>query len=374
MKAVAVFPGTKRIDLIDQPSPAEVPPSAVRLKMLEVGICGTDKEIASFQYGTPPRGSDHIIIGHESLAEIEEVGSGVRNFSKGDLVVSMVRRPCNHPECTPCRLGRQDFCVTGDYIERGIKEINGFMTGDVVDEEKYLHKVPHELREIAVLTEPLTIAEKAFFQLDTVQKRLPGNMQHRGIKSGRAHNALILGAGPVGLLGCMALLVRGYNTSIFSREDSKSKKAQIVTSMGGKYFSGEEYQLPQIAKEIGNIDVIYEATGASALAFDAMQYVGINGVFIFTGVPGRKGPIKVNTDLLMRNMVLKNQMVFGTVNAGANAYDAAIQSLGEFMKRWPDAVRSLITGRYPIDAYQDLLSGKIEGIKNVIRLGSDGKK
>ena len=368
MKAVAVFPGSKRIDLIDQPPLDKIPPSGVRLKMLEVGICGTDKEIASFQYGTPPKGSDHLIIGHESLAEIEEVGSAVRRVKKGDLVVSMVRRPCNHPECTPCRLGRQDFCITGDYVERGIKEINGFMTSFVIDEEKYLHKVPANLREVAVLVEPLTIAEKAFFQLDTVQRRLPGYLQHKGNAATQPHNALVLGAGPVGLLGCMALVLRGYRTNIFSREGENSKKAQIVKSVGARYFSGEKYQLPQIAEEIGNIDVIYEATGASGLAFDAMRYIGINGVFIFTGVPGRKAPIKVDTDLLMRNMVLNNQIVLGTVNAGANAYEAAIQSVGEFFQRWPESIRSLITGRYPIEAYQDLLSGKITGIKNVIRL------
>jgi threonine dehydrogenase-like Zn-dependent dehydrogenase len=371
MKAVAVFPGTKRIDLIDQPAQENIPASGVRLKLLEVGICGTDKEIASFQYGTPPEGSDHLIIGHESLAEIEELGADAAKFKKGDLVVSMVRRPCHHPECTPCRLGRQDFCITGDYIERGIKGINGFMTGHVVDGEQYLHKVPHELRDVAVLVEPLTIAEKAFFQLDFVQHRLPSHLQHQPPHSERPHNALVLGAGPVGLLGAMALVVKGYRTSVFSREASDSKKAHITKAIGARYFSAEQYNLPKIAEEIGNIDVIYEATGASGLAFDAIKYMGMNSVFIFTGVPGRKAPISVDTSLLMRNMVLKNQVVLGTVNAGSDAYDKAIQSIGTFKQRWPDAVHSLITGRHPIEAYRDLLLGKIGGIKNVIQLNSD---
>ncbi len=372
MKAVAVFPGEKRIDLIDQSIQDKIPPSGVRLKMLEVGICGTDKEIASFQYGTPPEGSDHLVIGHESLAEIDEAGPDVHKFSKGDLVVSMVRRPCSHPECTPCRLGRQDFCITGDYIERGIKQINGFMTGYVIDEEKYLFKVPQELRDVAVLTEPLTIAEKAFFQLETVQKRLPGGLQHRGVESNRPHNALVLGAGPVGLLGCMALLIRGYRTNIFSREGTDSIEARIAKAIGARYFSAMEFDLPKMAEAIGNIDVIYEATGASKLAFDALRYLGTNAIFIFTGVPGRKYPISVDTDLLMRNMVLKNQVVLGTVNAGADAYEASIKSVGTFMKRWPDAVRSLITGKHSIEDYRDLLSGKADGIKNVIRLNADG--
>jgi threonine dehydrogenase-like Zn-dependent dehydrogenase len=246
------------------------------------------------------------------------------------------------------------------------------MTELVVDDEGYMHVVPRSLRDVAVLVEPLTIAEKAFFQLDTVQKRLPGNMQHRIAEGEKPHHALVLGAGPVGLLGCMALVVRGYRTNIFSRESPQSKKARIAQAIGARYFSAESHKLPQIAEEIGNIDVVYEATGASGLAFDAMRYLGINAVFIFTGVPGRKAPITIETGVIMRNMVLNNQLILGTVNAGADAYEAAIRSLGTFMQRWPDAVRSLITGRYPIGDFHDLLSGKIGGIKNVIRLDSDG--
>ncbi len=374
MKAVAVFPEAKRIDIIDQTPKQQIGPSQVRLRMLEVGICGTDKEIASFQYGTPPQGSDHLVIGHESLAEVQDVGPAVRKVSKGDLVVSMVRRPCSHPECTPCRLGRQDFCITGDYIERGIKGIDGFMTGLVIDEEKYLHKVPQELRDIGVLTEPLTIAEKAFFQLDTVQMRLPGHMQHKAKESSRPHNALVLGAGPVGLLGAMALMIQGYKTFVYSREDSGSIEGKITTQIGARFLSTGQYNLDTASKEIGNIDVVYEATGASALAFEAMKFLGINAVFIFTGVPGRKAPISLDTSLLMRNIVLKNQVILGTVNAGADAYEGAIKSLAIFKQRWPDAVRALITGKYPIDNYRDLLTGKVGGIKNVIQLSPDGKE
>jgi threonine dehydrogenase-like Zn-dependent dehydrogenase len=123
--------------------------------------------------------------------------------------------------------------------------------------------------------------------------------------------------------------------------------------------------LPQ---QIGNIDLVYEATGASSLAFEIMKYLGTNGIFIFTGVPGRKGPIEVDTDLMMRNLVLKNQVVFGTVNAGRDSFENSIRDLGTFTQRWPEAVKSLITGRFPMEAYGDLLVGRSVGIKNVIRL------
>ena len=183
--------------------------------MLDVGICGTDKEIASFQYGTPPEGSEYLVIGHESLGEIVEAGPGVSKLKQGDLVVATVRRPCNHPECMACRAGRQDFCYTGDFTERGIKERHGYMAEFVVEEERYLNLVPRELRDVAVLVEPLTIAEKSLTQLRQIQQRLPwdcfskpGNIPNDG------HRAVVLGAGPVGLLGAMALVIGGFEVTV----------------------------------------------------------------------------------------------------------------------------------------------------------------
>src|SRR5258708_6293125 len=119
MKAIAVFPGPKSVQLINAPEPLLQQPTDVKLKMLDIGICGTDKEICSFQYGVPPEGTDHLIIGHESLGQVVEVGAGVKGLKPGDLAVTIVRRPCFRAECHPCQAGRQDFCGTGDYTARG---------------------------------------------------------------------------------------------------------------------------------------------------------------------------------------------------------------------------------------------------------------
>ena len=173
MKAVAVFPRAREVKLIDLPEPRITQPTQVKLRMLEVGICGTDKEICRFAYGTPPEGTEYLVIGHEGLGQVIEIGSAVSTIKIGDLVVPSVRRPCPDERCTACRAGWQDFCRTGDFTERGIKEQHGFLTEFVVEEEHYLHVVPSELREVAVLVEPLTIAEKARFQVRQVQERLP---------------------------------------------------------------------------------------------------------------------------------------------------------------------------------------------------------
>src|SRR5215475_14589635 len=142
MRAVVVIPHSREVRLLEVEEPQIVRPSEVKVRILEVGICGTDKEICSFQYGSPPEGSDYLILGHESLGEVVEVGSEVRGIAVGDLVVTMVSHPCPHAECRPCRAGRSDFCVTGDFTEHGIKGLHGFLAEYVVEDAQYMHVVP----------------------------------------------------------------------------------------------------------------------------------------------------------------------------------------------------------------------------------------
>lgn len=371
MKAVAVFPDKREVRIVEHPEPHIESAGEVKLRMLDVGICGTDKEIVAFEYGTPPEGYEYLVIGHESLGEVVETGPGVKNLRKGDIAVGTVRRPCQHPDCLACRQGRQDFCYTGDYFERGIKQRHGYMTEMVVEREENLHALPRELREVGVLVEPLTIAEKALTQLWTVQQRLPWACPaESGRGPGYCHNALVLGAGPVGLLGAMALRVAGFDVTVYSRTQSHGDKDEIVDAMGAAFIPAETVDVQQMARKIGRIDVVYEAVGASSLAFEVIEQLGSNAVFIFTGVPGRKEAIKVDTDAIMRDMVLKNQLVFGTVNAPPQSFDAAIRDLGLFLQRWPNATRAIISKRWPLDQALEPLTGKSGGIKNVISISA----
>jgi len=367
MNAAAVFPRKRDAGVIPFEPPKISAPTEVKLRMLDVGVCGTDKEIAAFEYGTPPPGYEYLVIGHESLGEAVEVGPAVSRVKPGDLVVPMVRRPCPHEGCTGCRSGRQDFCFTGDYRERGIKGLHGFMTEFVVDDEQYMNVVPRELRDVAVLVEPLTIAEKALIQVGLIQQRLPWGCPPFRDRDGRyCHRAVVLGAGPVGLLGAMALAHAGFETFVYSKSPKPNTKADLVESFGARYIATETVTVEQMAAEVGNIDLVYEAVGASPLAFEVLKFLGANGVFVFTGVPGHGQPVQIDTDVIMRNLVLSNQVVLGTVNAGREAFEAAIRDLGMFTQRWPQAVRSLITGRYPMEGFRDLVSGNAGGIKNVI--------
>ena len=368
MKAIAVFPQTQEVKLIEHEAPRMTEPDHVKIRMLEIGICGTDKEICAFEYGTPPEGSDYLVIGHESLGEVLEVGPAVSRVNVGDLVVLTVRRPCPHPDrCRPCRAGYPDFCITGDYTERGIKGEHGFMTEEVVDHERYLHIVPHELRDVAVLTEPLTIAEKAGNQVRQLVDRLPW-LKSLLQEEMRRYNptAVVLGAGPVGLLGAMKLLVTSFETCVYALPPAPTPSSDIVEAIGGKYYSQGRIPLETKQALFGHIHLVYEATGVSRLAFEALKLLGPNSIFVMTGVPSLKAPIEVDADLLMRNIVLKNQLVFGTVNASAEDFDAAIRDIGIFHQRWPGALSALITSRSAPEEAPGLLLGKIGGIKNVI--------
>ena len=294
-----------------------------------------------------------------------EIGSAVTELKLGDLVVMMVRRPCPHPECRPCRSGHQDFCATGDYTERGIKGLHGFMAEYVVDDAKYMNLVPPELRDVAVLVEPLTIAAKALFQTTKILQRFPWfDPDELRKPHARTYRAVVLGAGAVGLLGALALRNFGFDTYVYDRAPAPNPKSQLVDSIDATYVS--EHDAKDFAHLVEHTDLVYEAAGASQLAFRAMRVLGPNSIFIFTGVPALRGPSDVDTDAIMRNAVLKNQVILGTVNADKDGFESAIRALDAINRRWPAAAPALITGRYPLDAFRDLLLGQAGGIKNVL--------
>jgi threonine dehydrogenase-like Zn-dependent dehydrogenase len=366
VRAVAVFPSERTVRIVEHPEPRMERAGEVMLQLLDVGVCGTDREIARFDYGEPPEGSPYLVIGHESLARVLEAGPAVTRVKPGDLVVTMVRRPCGRPECGACAAGRQDFCVTGGFTERGIKRRHGFMTERVVDEQAFLHVVPGHLREVGVLVEPLTIAEKALIHVWDMRRRLPWTAA--GVQEGEGHGekAVVLGAGPVGLLGTLALLVRGYETWVYSLEPPDDPKARWAESVGARFRSSRSTSLEALAAEVGNVDLVYEATGAASIAFHALRILGVNGVYVFTGVPGRKGPIALDADVIMRDLVLKNQLLFGTVNAGFDAFQRAVDDLARFHARWPEPLRALITDRHSPEDCPALLARPATGIKSVV--------
>jgi threonine dehydrogenase-like Zn-dependent dehydrogenase len=360
MRAVAVFPRDRDIRVIDIAEPP--PPTAhqVLLRVLEVGICGTDRDIAAFEYGDPPTGSDHLVLGHEAVAEVVGIGEEVSTVRVGDLVVPTVRRPCPDPACRACRIDRQDFCTTGDFTERGIKQAHGYLTELVVEDERNLIVIPAELAGVAALVEPLSIAAKAAEQAQAIQLRLPWEREKPRV--------LVLGAGPIGMLGAIAMTVTGFETIVYAREPADGPRAGKVRDLGGTYLSADQTPLDKIPAVTGAVDVIYEAVGVAPVAFAAIDALAPNGLLILTGIPAPVEPATVPLDRIMKDIVLANQAIVGTVNAGRSAFTLAVQRLEQAMYLIPDSVRALITKRVPLDEAPETLR-EPHGVKTIIRVG-----
>jgi threonine dehydrogenase-like Zn-dependent dehydrogenase len=360
MKALAVFPRDRAVRVVDQrPPDTDLAPTKLLLETIEVGICGTDREIAAFEYGAPPDGDDNLVLGHEAIAKVVDIGSSVHTLRSGAFVVPTVRRPCEDPSCAACRAGRPDFCTTGGFRERGIKGAHGFMAELVVEEETNLVPLPTVLAEVGVLVEPLTIAAKAAAQIAAIQDRLPWDRVSR--------RGLVLGAGAVGLLGAMMLVANRYETFVYSREPSDGDRAKLVRSFGAGYASALEVDVGALRNQLGPMDVVFEATGVSPLAFAAAAALAPNGIFVFTGVPSRGPPRSFDTDRMMHDLVLQNQVFLGTVNAGRGTYEAAISELEQFLILFPDSVRAILARHRSIDEAPRLLR-EGDGIKDVVRL------
>jgi threonine dehydrogenase-like Zn-dependent dehydrogenase len=272
-----------------------------------------------------------------------------------------VRRPCVDRACVACRAGRQDFCITGDFRERGIKEADGYMTEMIVEDERFLVRVPHALAEVGVLIEPLTIAAKASVELEAILRRYP--WEPTGLR------ALVLGAGPIGLLGAMMLVARNVETFVYSLEPADSYRAQLARSFGAEYLSARDTSLSELPARIDSVDIVFEAVGTAKVAFAALDTLAPNGVLIFSGVPAGGKSIEIDLDSIMRNIVLKNQVLFGTVNASRAAFEASVRQMEQFMALFPDAVRGLITERVKLEEAPALLR-RPGGIKQVVQMAA----
>jgi Threonine dehydrogenase and related Zn-dependent dehydrogenases len=368
MRAIAVFPANKEIAYIEHPEPQITRPEQVKLKVLDVGICGTDRHICTFHFGELPADSPYLIPGHEALAEVSAVGSAVTELHVGDLVVPEVRRPCLDSTCRACRAGQQDYCYSGTYQERGIQGLHGYMTEMVVEENtRHLHRVPAHLRDVAVLTEPLTIAEKAYAQILQIQQRLPWFIESpTSQEPGRGLKALVLGAGPIGLLGAMLFVSQGFETLVYSRATLPNTKATLVHEIGATYVSSTTTTPQELTQQYGPIDVVYEAVDAAPLAIEILPYLNRNAIYLFTSPALPEQPFGIDAATALHTLTGYNQVIVGTVNAGPATFTAAIEHLALFQQHWPQTLSTLITERVPLDQARTLLTERQPGIKYVV--------
>lgn len=352
MKAIAVIPGQAHLQWIERPEPVTGAADDVKARILRVGICGTDREEAGGGRALAPQGRQELVIGHEMFGQVVEVGAGVTRVKCGDYVVFTVRRGCMR--CVQCRAARPDMCLTGQYLERGIWGLDGYQAEYVVDREEHAVRVPPHLEAVGVLCEPLSVAEKAVNEAMLVQSaRMPAGAVGREWFSGR--RCLVAGLGPIGLLGAMALRLRGAEVYGLDVVDAGSARPRWLEGIGGHYVDGRRIAAHEAPNALGGMDLIFEATGVPALVFNLLDALARSGICVLTGIPGGTRPIQVAGAELVRRLVLSNQAMIGSVNAAPAHWEAAVEDLGAAVQRWGGLIVQLITHRHPARDFEAAL-------------------
>jgi glucose 1-dehydrogenase len=343
VKAISVVPGTKTVRLVERPEPSISLPDEIKLRVLRVGICGTDREEAAGGRAQAPPSHKDLVLGHEMFGQVVEAGRGVKQVKPGDYAVFTVRRGCG--KCRFCAMNRSDMCQTGLYSERGIKGLDGYQTEYVVDHEQYIVRVPSELEAVGVLTEPFSVVEKAITEAVQLQLiRLPDSSASRDWVSGK--RCLVAGLGPVGLLAAAALRLRGAEVWGLDVVDATTVRPRWLESVGGHYLDGRQITPEHFIDKIKLFDLILEATGIASLEFDLIDALAINGVYVVTGIPSGDQPLKIDGAGFMRRLVLRNQVVLGSVNASREHFQLAVNDLVQAQARWHKQVADLITNRH----------------------------
>jgi threonine dehydrogenase-like Zn-dependent dehydrogenase len=369
MKAIASITGTPTLHIVERDEPAVAADDQVKLKVLRVGICGTDREEASGGRSMPPDGRKELVIGHEMFGRVVAMGKSVTRVAVGDYAVFTVRRGCG--KCLPCRMNRSDMCETGQYSERGIWGLDGYQTEFVVDKEQYVVRVPAELEPVGVLCEPLSVAEKAIDESIRLQvARLPDAPATLNWLFGRP--TLVAGLGPIGLLAALILRLRGAEVYGLDVVDADSARPHWLKHIGGKYIDGRQVPADKLDDNFGRIDLIVEATGVASLEFNLIDALAYNGVYVLTGIPGGDRPVTVPGADLIRQLVLQNQVMLGSVNAARDHFQMAVDDLTHAHLLWGDHVKQLITHHFPYKDFDSALHNHTaDEIKAVIEWNSD---
>jgi glucose 1-dehydrogenase len=346
VKALAIEPGTSSLHLVDRPEPTITARDEIKLAVVRVGICGTDREEARGGRAKAPDGAKELVVGHEMLGRVVEVGEAVTRVKAGDYAVFTVRRGCGR--CLPCAMNRSDMCETGAYRERGIWGLDGYQAEFAVDREQYVVRVPQTLEPIAVLTEPLSVAEKAIDEAVALQEaRLPDasvrpNWLYR-------RRCLVAGLGPVGLLAAMVLRLRGAEVLGLDVVDADSARPRWLEEIGGRYVDGRKVPADRVDDHFDRIDLIVEAAGIARLEFNLLDALSVNGAYALTGIPGDDRPLQIPGAQLIRQLVLGNQVMVGSVNAARGHFEQAVEDLEHAQLRWGTHVAGLITNRHRYD-------------------------
>jgi threonine dehydrogenase-like Zn-dependent dehydrogenase len=329
VKALVVEPGRSGARVEDVPDTV-VGSDEVPVRVLEVGVCGTDREIVHGLFGIAPEGEELLVLGHEALGVVERDGHG---FARGDLVSATVRRSCGH--CVACAESSPDSCLTGDYSERGITRLHGFARELVGEDPAQLVPIPRELGRLGVLAEPTSDCVRALRHARMIGDRQPWELQR----------ALVIGAGAIGTLVTFLLRLDGIEVVTTALEPAKP----LIEEAGAEY-------VPVGSGNLGGFDLVVECAGNAQLMADALGLLRRSGVACILGIDGREQTVSLDGHTIGVDMVLENRVIFGSVNARREDWLAGIDALDEMRRRWPGTLEQLLGLRVPLDRFEDALA------------------
>ncbi len=345
MKAITVEPmKPDTVQLEDIPEP-DSRNGSVLVEAVAVGVCGTDVEITNGKYGWAPPGKSRLVLGHESLGRVIDPGP-TSGLKKGNLVVGIVRRPDPVP-CSNCAVGEWDMCSNGLYTERGIKQIDGFMSERWRIEPEYAMKVDPSLGILGVLIEPATVVAKAWEMVKAVGQR----------SFWEPKNVLVTGAGPIGLLAALGGVLNGLEVHVLDRVTAGSKP-DLVKALGATYHS----------TTVSNIgfepDIIIECTGVGQVISESFHKLDAGGIICLTGVgSGGMAPNAATADTAAA-AVLRNNVIVGSVNANKRHWYKAGVALSRANPKW---LEQLITRREKPENFRKALNREPDDIKVIVQ-------
>lgn len=338
MRAVWIDYGQRQLVCGEIGEPDSPKPGRVRIRVVEGGICGTDRGLAQFLYGHAPAGEQRLVLGHEAVGVVDAAAAG-SGFAAGNWVVPMVRRPCS-PGCAMCSCGRRDNCLTMAYTERGIAGAHGYLCEYTIDDAGDLIPVPASLAGVAVLIEPLSVVIKAWERAKQLHP------------AGEIQDVLILGAGAVGMLAAWSALLRGYRVTVISLEAAEDPRAMSLARQGVIYRQD---------LGAGQYDVVVEACGSAVMAAASLRNLRPCGVQIVLGARA------ASVEIPYLDLILGNRTIAGSVNASRAHFETAAIELARMDRGWLDPMIQ----RRPLSQAVDTVLSPPAGVVKTVHVIAD---
>lgn len=369
MKAVGMLPGTRGLEVLEQEEPIIRKQASdidlILIKPKQIGISAIDRRFAAGELCEPPPGATHLVLGHQMIGRVVEVGPEVEEIKVGDLVIPTVRRGCGL--CTQCVRGKSDFCLSGSCADRGICRFHGFMSDYVLERIGYVLVVPPDLEEVAILLTPLSYVEKLISETLHIGHRLdapfpfPEHAYHYK-DWGVGKKGFIVGGTALAVMTAFLLRLNSLTTYLMAEHSKESPLASLMQEIGVTYIERGSTSIDKIVKDVGHIDLVVEATGTPGLDFGLAELVGWSGVLAITTRPASDTKVTLEANGFFHDRVLRNQILFGAVSAGRRHFVQGLEDLRRLRDKYGSALKRVITHRYAFSDFDAAFANTDQGI------------